>query len=470
MCRFLLQKIIEIAYYNIDRIRFEWSQIWSLLQPHFNTVACHPSTPVATFAVDSLRQLSMKFLERDELAHYNTQQEFLKSFEWIMRHTSHAGIRELILGSLVQMIKSRAKSIKSGWKSIFVALSKAAAPPSHMSGDLNGGLSMTVKEWEKLVEFSFSTLDDIWKENADVILNAGALVDYISALTEFAILEGYGTVHDDVGRSALRKLGECGRWLIKEAVSFDPLVVDDPTSPSAEVLMNPYIQEGIISEDHFFLKWFPLLSAMGRVVSENADVGMQTLATEILFDTLQNSAVYFDGGYWTKIHRSVILPLFEEDGRPIALQLFIDLLGRLLGHVGVVRDGLALVGGMISRRDEKLSMVGQVCLQQFLQKNIGGFEGDEVWEAITCAVERACRDTIPSELLNCRVDGSLLDRALNDDPDSNLARAIVNGRDAARREGVDVVTDLSKLDFEGIVVKCGSHLELMEGMSTCTNH
>jgi brefeldin A-inhibited guanine nucleotide-exchange protein len=86
LSRFLLQKIVEIAYYNINRIRFEWSQIWRILQPHFNTVACHPSVPVATFAVDSLRQLSMKFLERDELSHYNTQYEFLKSFEWIMRY------------------------------------------------------------------------------------------------------------------------------------------------------------------------------------------------------------------------------------------------------------------------------------------------------------------------------------------------------------------------------------------------
>ena len=35
---FSLQKIIEIAYYNMDRIRLEWSRMWEVLGPHFNTV------------------------------------------------------------------------------------------------------------------------------------------------------------------------------------------------------------------------------------------------------------------------------------------------------------------------------------------------------------------------------------------------------------------------------------------------
>jgi len=33
-----LQKIVEISYYNMNRIRFEWSAIWSILGQHFNQV------------------------------------------------------------------------------------------------------------------------------------------------------------------------------------------------------------------------------------------------------------------------------------------------------------------------------------------------------------------------------------------------------------------------------------------------
>jgi len=40
---------------------------------------------VAIFAVDSLRQLSMKFLEKGELANFRFQKDFLRPFEHIMK-------------------------------------------------------------------------------------------------------------------------------------------------------------------------------------------------------------------------------------------------------------------------------------------------------------------------------------------------------------------------------------------------
>lgn len=35
---FCLQKLVEISYYNMGRIRLEWSQIWAILGEHFNQV------------------------------------------------------------------------------------------------------------------------------------------------------------------------------------------------------------------------------------------------------------------------------------------------------------------------------------------------------------------------------------------------------------------------------------------------
>lgn len=108
---FSLQKIIEICYYNMDRVRLEWSRMWEVLGAHFNTVShqlkmpakssakctrhctifvcvqvgCLPSEEVSFFVVDSLRQLSMKFLEKGELANFRFQKDFLRPFEHIMR-------------------------------------------------------------------------------------------------------------------------------------------------------------------------------------------------------------------------------------------------------------------------------------------------------------------------------------------------------------------------------------------------
>ena len=35
---FCLQKLVEISYYNMNRIRLEWSAIWLILGEHFNQV------------------------------------------------------------------------------------------------------------------------------------------------------------------------------------------------------------------------------------------------------------------------------------------------------------------------------------------------------------------------------------------------------------------------------------------------
>ncbi len=49
------------------------------------------------YSVDSLRQLAMKFLERDELANYSFQNDFLRPLVVVMRHSKALEIRELII-------------------------------------------------------------------------------------------------------------------------------------------------------------------------------------------------------------------------------------------------------------------------------------------------------------------------------------------------------------------------------------
>ena len=80
---FSLQKLVEICYYNMNRLRIVWASIWSISASHFTKIGCHDNKGIAMYAIDSLRQLSMKFLEKDELAHYTFQKEFLRPFECI---------------------------------------------------------------------------------------------------------------------------------------------------------------------------------------------------------------------------------------------------------------------------------------------------------------------------------------------------------------------------------------------------
>nr|CAB3496502.1 unnamed protein product [Digitaria exilis] len=119
---FSLTKIVEIAHYNMNRIRLVWSSIWHVLSDFFVTIGCSENLSIAIFAMDSLRQLSMKFLEREELANYNFQNEFMKPFVVVMRKSRAVEIRELIIRCVSQMVLARVNHVKSGWKSMFMAV------------------------------------------------------------------------------------------------------------------------------------------------------------------------------------------------------------------------------------------------------------------------------------------------------------------------------------------------------------
>jgi brefeldin A-inhibited guanine nucleotide-exchange protein len=127
---YCLQRLIEISYYNMKRIRVEWSNIWAILGEHFNQVSCHSNTQVSFFAVDKLRQLAMKFLELEELPNFKFQKDFLKPFEHVLGNNPDPKIKDMALTCLQQMIQAKAKSMKSGWKAIFGAVQNAGREPN----------------------------------------------------------------------------------------------------------------------------------------------------------------------------------------------------------------------------------------------------------------------------------------------------------------------------------------------------
>jgi len=59
-------------------------------------VGCIQNEDVAFFAVDSLRQLSMKFLEKGEFANFRFQKDFLRPFEHIMKKNRRVSVCPLV--------------------------------------------------------------------------------------------------------------------------------------------------------------------------------------------------------------------------------------------------------------------------------------------------------------------------------------------------------------------------------------
>ena len=100
-----LQKLVEVAHYNMDaRPRLVFADFWTVISAHLTSTALHTNPAVATYAVDSFRQLSIQFLQREELGVFEFQRKFLKPFETTMANCEHTAVKELLLSCVEQII------------------------------------------------------------------------------------------------------------------------------------------------------------------------------------------------------------------------------------------------------------------------------------------------------------------------------------------------------------------------------
>lgn len=130
---FALQKMVDVCYYNSSRIRMGWSELWdAAMAEQFAKVLVDKNNQVVMFALDSLRQLSMRFLDIEEMPHFAFQQKFLQPFSHALRHNSNPSIKVLVLECLTQLVMTRSANLKSGWGAIFSAV-KAAAESNNLA-------------------------------------------------------------------------------------------------------------------------------------------------------------------------------------------------------------------------------------------------------------------------------------------------------------------------------------------------
>ncbi len=171
-----LQKLVEVADYNMSiRSRRSWAKIWDLIKEHFVTNGCHENAMVSMFAIDALRQLSFKFLEKPELADFNFQRLFLRPFLSIMENTgTREDIRELILQCVDNSIRSMYHNIRSGWKIFFSILALTADDSSERISHL--GLTilqhLVDNHFDQLCKMDQTSSDDMGGENVEREMSA----------------------------------------------------------------------------------------------------------------------------------------------------------------------------------------------------------------------------------------------------------------------------------------------------------
>ncbi|CAA6672300.1 unnamed protein product [Spirodela intermedia] len=271
----------ELQHYNMNRIRLVWSRIWSVLSEFFVTVGIFENLSVSIFVMDSLRQLAMKFLEREELANYNFQNEFLRPFVIVMQKSGSAEIRELIVRCISQMVLSRVGNVKSGWKSVFMVFTAAAAD-----------------ERKSIVLLAFETMEKIVRDYFPYITETETttFTDCVKCLITFTSSK----LNTDVSLNAIAFLRFCAVKLAEGGL----VCYDKNTAGGGSPEGAAFTED----DDHVYF-WVPLLAGLSRLTSDPRPT-IRRGALEVLFNILRDHGRLFSRPFWMSVFKSVIFPIF----------------------------------------------------------------------------------------------------------------------------------------------------------------
>ena len=127
--QFMLQRLGLIAYFNVSREHFIWTQIWALIGEHLGEVGAKSGVVVSNVAVDILRQTAEKYLKVPELSDMHFQEDFMKPFADIFEGTSDTTVKEYTLFCVKGLMQKFFDNLKSGWNVILKILLVASAFP-----------------------------------------------------------------------------------------------------------------------------------------------------------------------------------------------------------------------------------------------------------------------------------------------------------------------------------------------------
>jgi len=276
---FSLQKLVEVADFNMtSRSRIAWANMWELLAQHFTAIGIHENQRLAMYAIDSLKQLSIKFLQKEELSNFNFQRVFLRPFEFIMARSRSADIKDLILRCVDAMILTCSTNIRSGWRTIFSIFEASAAQDN-----------------ADVTKLAFEILERLMANEHMLIFD---FVDLMNCLVKF--MSGTNTA---AALRALSHLSTCANHLADENQGGALNSHKAHSSSDANAVCG--------EDDGVFRAWWPLLLGLSTRVSDSRlPVRLQALDT--LHSVLRDFGGVFSAQAWAVIFRGVLFPIMDS--------------------------------------------------------------------------------------------------------------------------------------------------------------
>ena len=391
-----LQKIVEISYYNMGRIRLQWSRIWEILGNHFNRVCCSGNEEVAFFAIDSLRQLSMKFIEKGEFSNFRFQKDFLRPFEYIMKNNQLVSIRDMVVRCIAQMVNSQAKNIRSGWKNIFSVFLLSA-------NDTN----------EAIVDLAFQTTCHIinyhYRDQFSVMIDS--FHDAVKCLGEFSCNQNF----PDTSMEAIALIRVCARYIADKPHMFKELSIMELKQVDAVK------KKDFSEEDRVWIRgWFPILFELSCVVT-NCKLDVRTRALTVMFEIIKSNGNCFKRDWWmdlfliiSRIFDSMKLGDVQTDRAEWmtttcnhALYSLVDVFTQHFDqlHEILLEPLFTKLLWCCSQENEQLAKSGTNCLEN-LVISCGSKFTEDSWRLTVSYIDRIFTDTLPYDLLVWRPDAN----------------------------------------------------------------
>ncbi|XP_022989285.1 brefeldin A-inhibited guanine nucleotide-exchange protein 1-like [Cucurbita maxima] len=392
---FSLTKLVEVAHYNMNRIRLVWSRMWSVLSDFFVSVGLSENLSVAIFVMDSLRQLAMKFLEREELANYNFQNEFLRPFVIVMQKSNSTEIRELIVRCISQMVLSRVNNVKSGWKSVFMVFTAAAAD-----------------ERKNIVLLAFETMEKIVREYFPYITETETttFTDCVRCLITFT----NSRFNSDVSLNAIAFLRFCAVKLAEGGLVCYEMTGDNVSSNTPDAPPSIPVPT---DKDDYASYWVPLLAGLSKLTSDPRSP-IRKSSLEVLFNILKDHGHLFSRQFWVGVINTIVFPIFsslhdkkemdedendeysegttwDSDTCTVAADCLVDL---FISFFNVIRSQLpgvvSILTGYIRSPIQGPASTGVAALMR-LAGDLGNRLTEDEWREIFLALKQAATLTVP---------------------------------------------------------------------------
>ena len=304
---YLLQRLVECAYFNSGRIRLVWQRLWTVVSQHLVSAACCSDTYVAMFAVDALRQLADKLLCRDELAGFASQGEAIRPLGSVLRCSDAVAVRELAIACVAHIVDSHADRIVGGWWAVIDALCVAASDSS-----------------PEVLAHAIDVMKPVFK----------ALYSNVEGKARHECIE------------------QCTLAAVAAVANLSPGEDTAPATAALELFqtlcLNLFEAKDDIKSDS--RKWVGLLSPVAAIAALDPRPDVSDTAASVLFHSLTTYGDCFDESTWREVHARLLVPVMTP--AIVDIGTLVDpSVAKIINSSGAARSSTGTEGGSSAADD-----------------------------------------------------------------------------------------------------------------------